>query len=90
MRRQRGTQTFAQFARKLGVSESTLHRIENCQGSSTLRLVQQFLKVLRCDYDDVFGNPASLFPAAETSASATTLSGAKPAAASYPRGRRKK
>ena len=90
LRQQRGTQTFAQFARKLGVSGSTLNRIENGQGSTTLRLVQQFLKALRCDYEDVFGNRVSLLLAAETPASATPVSGAKPDKASYPRARRKK
>lgn len=40
VRQQRGTLTFKQFARKLGLSESTLHRIENGQQSATLRAVQ--------------------------------------------------
>lgn len=66
MRQQRGTQTFAQFARKLGVSESTLHRIENGHGSSTLRLLQQILRILHRDCGDVFGDPAHFLRAAET------------------------
>jgi transcriptional regulator with XRE-family HTH domain len=65
LRQQRGTQTFAQFARKLGVSGSTLHRIENGQQSATLQRVQQFLRALHCDYEDVFGSGA-LLKAAET------------------------
>jgi transcriptional regulator with XRE-family HTH domain len=60
VRQQRGMQTFAQFARKLQVSESTLHRIENGHGSSTLRLVQQILRALHCDYEDAFGSGAML------------------------------
>ncbi len=55
LRQQRGTQTFAQFARKLGVGESTLHRIENGQQSVTLRALGQILRALHCDYEDVFG-----------------------------------
>lgn len=83
VRLQRGTQTFSQFARKLGVSESTLHRIENGHGSTTLRLLQQILKILRCDYEDVFGGPSSQLRAAETPSSDAPVSGEKPVAGSY-------
>jgi DNA-binding XRE family transcriptional regulator len=90
VRLQRGTQTFAQFARKLGVSESTLHRIENGHGSSTLRLVQQILRALRCDYEDAFGDPASQLRAAETPSAIVPVAGAKPATGSYREAGRKK
>jgi len=69
LRLQRGTMTFAQFSRKLGVSGSTLHRIENGQQSATLERLQQFLRALRCDYEDVFGDPSRLLRAAETPSS---------------------
>lgn len=87
VRLQRGTQTFSQFARKLGLGESTLHRIENGQQSATLRSVQQILKALRCDYDDVFGDSAGV---AENSSSAKPVSETKPAAGSYRKAGRKK
>lgn len=90
VRQQRGTLTFKQFARKLGLSESTLHRIENGQQSATLRAVQQILRVLRCDYEDVFGDPASQLRAAETASSTPSGGGDKPTTVPYPRPRRKR
>ncbi len=90
VRLQRGTQTFSQFARKLGLGESTLHRIENGQQSATLRSVQQILKALRCDYQDVFGDPASQLRAAEGPVSVTPVSETKPAAGSYRKAGRRK
>ena len=55
LRKRRGDQTFAQFSRKLGLSESTLHRIENGQQSVTLSRLQQILDRLKCSLWDVFG-----------------------------------
>lgn len=54
LRVQRGDLTYSQFARKVGLRESTLHRIENGQQSATLRAVQLILKGLKCSYSDVF------------------------------------
>ena len=54
LRSQRGGLTYTQFARKVGLGESTLHRIENGQQSATLRAVQLILKGLKCSYSDVF------------------------------------
>lgn len=89
LREQRGTQTFSQFARKLGVSESTLHRIENGQQSATLRRVQQFLRALHCDYEDIFGDPSSQLRAAETPSGAVPVGRGKPEAGSYRKAGRK-
>lgn len=54
LRKQRGKATFADFARKLGLSASTLYRLENGQQSITLQKLEQVLKRLKCSLDDVF------------------------------------
>jgi transcriptional regulator with XRE-family HTH domain len=66
LRLKRGDHTYTQFARKVGLRESTLFRIENGQQSTTLRAVQQILKGLRCSYDDVFGTPTPSSRVAES------------------------
>lgn len=46
--------TFADFSRKLGLPPSTLHRLEQCQQSITLRGLQQIMKRLKCGLRDIF------------------------------------
>ena len=46
--------TYAQFSRKLGVSPSTLHRIESGEQSATLKLLQQVLSRLKVDLRAIF------------------------------------
>ena len=46
--------TYAQFARKLGVSESTLYRLENGEQSASLQLLQQIVDRLKSRLADVF------------------------------------
>ena len=50
-----GNQAYAEFSRKLGLPQSTLHRLERCEQSITLRRLQQILTRLRCALRDVFG-----------------------------------
>jgi len=52
---QRGTQTYASFAAKLAVSESTLYRLINGQQSATLRGIENILRRLNMSVSDVFG-----------------------------------
>jgi len=54
LRAQRGEMTFADFSRKLGLPPSTLHRLEQCQQSITLRGLQQIMKRLKCGLQDIF------------------------------------
>ena len=39
------------FARKLGISQSTLARIENAGQNTTLSTLEQIMKALKCDID---------------------------------------
>ena len=54
LREQRGDMTYAQFARKLGVAQSTIHRLEQGEQSATLKRIEQILKKLKCDVSEVF------------------------------------
>lgn len=55
LKQQRGEQTYAAFSRKTGLPPSTLHRLEMCQQSITLRTLEQVLKRLKVSIHDVFG-----------------------------------
>jgi transcriptional regulator with XRE-family HTH domain len=44
----------AAFAKRLGVSISTLYRLEHAEQSATLRCVEQILNRLHCALDDIF------------------------------------
>ena len=54
LRRKRGDLTNAQFAKRLGITPSTLHRLENCERSITLRNLQQIMSRLKCRLVDIF------------------------------------
>ena len=54
LRKRRGEMTYAAFARKLGITPSSLFRLENCQQSITLKTLQQILDRLGLDIADVF------------------------------------
>jgi transcriptional regulator with XRE-family HTH domain len=55
LRKKRGQVPYAVFARRLGMTPSSLFRLENGQQSITLRKLQQVLSRLRCKAADVFG-----------------------------------
>ena len=59
LRRKRGQATYAQFARKLGISASTLYRLENGEQSATLKRVEQIMARLGCSLDEIFGEASS-------------------------------
>jgi DNA-binding Xre family transcriptional regulator len=42
------------FARKLGISSSSLHRMEMGEQNVTLKTLEHLLKRLKCDVNDVF------------------------------------
>lgn len=54
LRQHRGDTSYAVFARKLGISASTLHRLENAEQSVTLGKLEEILKRLKSHPGDVF------------------------------------
>jgi DNA-binding Xre family transcriptional regulator len=54
LRQKRGDLTLDQFAKKLGISDSTLHRMELGQQNVTLKTLEQITKRLKCSVADIF------------------------------------
>jgi transcriptional regulator with XRE-family HTH domain len=54
LRQQRGNESYAVFAKKLGISASTLFRLENAEQSVTLGKLEEILKRLKTNVRDVF------------------------------------
>lgn len=54
LRQRRGDLTLPAFARKLGVSSSSLHRMEMGEQNVTLKTLDVLLKRLKCDVSVVF------------------------------------
>jgi DNA-binding Xre family transcriptional regulator len=54
LRKQRGNMTYAQFARKVGISDATLHRLEMGQQNVTLKTLEQLTQRLKCKVSDIF------------------------------------
>lgn len=54
LRKKRGDMTLPVFARKLGVSSSSLHRMEMGDQNVTLNTLELILKRLKCRVSDVF------------------------------------
>ncbi len=54
LRVKRGEDSYAVFARKLGISASTLYRLENAEQSVTLGKLEDIVKQLKADIRDVF------------------------------------
>jgi DNA-binding Xre family transcriptional regulator len=46
--------TYAQFARKMGLSDSTLHRMELGEQNVTLKTLEQICDRLKCSVSDLF------------------------------------
>ena len=55
LRERRGDLTLAQFARRLGVSDSSLQRMEIGEQNVTLDTLENILARLDCSMADVFG-----------------------------------
>jgi len=60
LRKTRGDQTVRAFARKIGLTHGTLHRIENLQQSLTLGKLGQIMEKLGCSWEEIFGRAKSL------------------------------
>jgi DNA-binding Xre family transcriptional regulator len=54
LRKRRGKMSYPAFARKLGVSSSSLHRMEMADQNVTLKTLEHLLKRLHCSAKDVF------------------------------------
>jgi transcriptional regulator with XRE-family HTH domain len=54
LRKKRGETPYATFAKKLGITPSSLFRLENGQQSITLKTLEQILDRLNLDLNDVF------------------------------------
>ncbi len=54
LRARRGEMTLAQFARKVGIASSSLHRLELGEQNVTLDTLELILKRLHCSLSDVF------------------------------------
>ena len=50
----RGAKTQDAFARKLGISQATLARLESGAQNTTIKTLQQICKALRCDIGELF------------------------------------
>ena len=55
----RGEQSYASLASKLGIAESTLYRLTNCQQSATLRKIEKILQSQNLSLADVFEDEVS-------------------------------
>ena len=60
LRKKRGDQTVRAFARKIGLTHGTLHRIENLQQSLTIGKLGQIMEKLDCSWEEIFGGARSL------------------------------
>ncbi len=58
LRKKRGDLTYLQFSRRLGISASTLHRMERGEQNVTLETLEQIMARLKCCLDDIFQKPA--------------------------------
>jgi DNA-binding Xre family transcriptional regulator len=54
LRKKRGDMSYAKFSRKIGLPQSTLHRLEMRQQSITLSRLELILKRLNCSIREVF------------------------------------
>ena len=54
LRKRRGEMTLPAFARKIGISSSSLHRMEMGEQNVTLTTLERLLKRLKCNAADVF------------------------------------
>jgi len=56
LRKARGDETFRAFAKKLGISASSLQRLEQAEQNVTLRMVRQITSRLDAPIRDIFSD----------------------------------
>ena len=54
LRSKRGNLTYAQFARKMGISDSSLQRLETGEQNVTLKTLEHIVNRLKCKVSDIF------------------------------------
>ena len=54
LKKQRGEATYAAFSKKLGITASSLYRLEHCEQSITLGKLEQIMGRLKVELADVF------------------------------------
>jgi DNA-binding Xre family transcriptional regulator len=54
LRQKRGNLTYQQFSRKIGISSSTLHRLEMGEQNVTLKTLEQLCSRFKCKVSDLF------------------------------------
>jgi len=54
LRKQRGEMSYPAFARKVGISSSSLHRMEMGEQNVTLKTLEHILKRFKCTVSDIF------------------------------------
>ena len=54
LRKRRRDLTFQQFSRKIGISDSTLHRLELGEQNVTLQTLEQICDRLKCSVSEIF------------------------------------
>ena len=74
LRKKRGNQTVRAFARKIGLTHGTLHRVENLQQSLTVGKLGQIMGKLDCSWDEIFGRAKPLHPAKVAKGKTTKVS----------------
>jgi DNA-binding Xre family transcriptional regulator len=55
LRKKRGNLTYQQFSRKVGISDSTLHRLEMGEQNVTLKTLEHLSDQPHCKMSDLFG-----------------------------------
>jgi DNA-binding Xre family transcriptional regulator len=55
LRKRRGDLTYRQFSRKMGISDSTLQRLEIGAQNVTLKTLEQICDRLKCGISEMFG-----------------------------------
>lgn len=58
LRNRRGNTTLPAFSRKVGISSSSLHRMELGEQNVTLKTLEHLTKRLRCKVSDLFADSA--------------------------------
>jgi len=54
LRKKRGEMSYPAFARKIGISSASLHRMEMGEQNVTLKTLEHILKRFKCSASDIF------------------------------------
>jgi len=59
LRKKRGEMSYPVFARKVGISSASLHRMEMGEQNVTLKTLEHILKRFKCGVNDIFNGQNS-------------------------------